>query len=65
MLNKGPYVVDAVRALDSILQRMQTHQEKKRATLRSLGIARHFFEGNGEPVSPAGRRQGLPRTDPA
>lgn len=43
MLNKGPYVVDAVLALDSILRRMQTHQEKKRPTMRSLRVANSFF----------------------
>jgi pyruvate kinase len=36
MLNKGPYVVDAVRALDNILRRMQAHQSKKRPLLRAL-----------------------------
>jgi pyruvate kinase len=42
MLNKGPYVVEAVRALDDILRRMQDHQAKKRSTLRSLRIADEF-----------------------
>lgn len=36
MLNKGPYVVEAIRALDSILLRMQHHQQKKRSLLRRL-----------------------------
>ncbi|MEX2491550.1 MAG: pyruvate kinase [Nitrospirales bacterium] len=40
MLNKGPYVVSAVRVLDSILRRMQAHQAKKRAMLRELRLAR-------------------------
>jgi pyruvate kinase len=39
MLNKGPFVVDAVKTLDDILRRMQAHQEKKRSMLRKLGIA--------------------------
>jgi pyruvate kinase len=39
MLNKGPYVVDAVRALEDILQRMEAHQAKKRSMLRRLGLA--------------------------
>ena len=43
MLNKGPYILDAVRALDNILTRMQTHQRKKSAMLRQLGIADRFF----------------------
>jgi pyruvate kinase len=39
MLNKGPYVVDAVRTLDNILIRMQAHQRKKSAMLRELSVA--------------------------
>ncbi len=39
MLNKGPYVVHAVRVLDDILRRMQGHQAKKRAMLRKLRLA--------------------------
>lgn len=39
MLNKGPHVVEAARALDDILRRMQAHQEKKRAMLRELHLA--------------------------
>ena len=36
MLNKGPYIVDAMRTLDDILRRMQAHQSKKRPLLRAL-----------------------------
>lgn len=43
MLNKGPYILDAVRTLDDILIRMQSHQHKKTATLRQLGLARRFL----------------------
>lgn len=43
MLNKGPHIVDAVRALDSILRRMESHQEKKSARLRHLAVAERFF----------------------
>lgn len=39
MLNKGPYVVNAVCVLDGILRRMQAHQAKKRAMLRELRLA--------------------------
>ena len=42
MLNKGPYVVEAVRTLDDILHRMEAHQEKKRSKLRKLGVATGF-----------------------
>jgi len=40
MLNKGPHVVDAVRVLDNILQRMADHQTKKSPWLRQL----HWWE---------------------
>jgi pyruvate kinase len=40
MLNKGPYIVEAVQTLDDILRRMQEHQHKKRAMLRKLRLAR-------------------------
>ncbi|HEU0014116.1 MAG TPA: pyruvate kinase [Longimicrobium sp.] len=43
MLNKGPYLADAVRTLDDILCRMHRHQEKKRPLLAHLGVADHFF----------------------
>jgi pyruvate kinase len=43
MLNKGPYIVEAVRALDDILIRMQSHQYKKSAMLRELALARRFL----------------------
>jgi pyruvate kinase len=45
MLNKGPYIVNAVRILDDILQRMQAHQEKKRSMLRKLHLADAFRVG--------------------
>jgi pyruvate kinase len=40
MLNKGPYIREALRSLDDILRRMSSHQTKKRAMLRELRIAR-------------------------
>jgi pyruvate kinase len=36
MLNKGPYVTQAVNTLDRILSRMQDHQRKKTSRLRAL-----------------------------
>jgi pyruvate kinase len=42
MLNKGPYIVTAVKTLDDILRRMQSHQEKKRSMLRKLHLADAF-----------------------
>jgi len=47
MLNKGPYIVAAVRILDDILRRMQSHQEKKRSMLRKLSVASAFRAGAG------------------
>ncbi len=38
MLNKGDYIVDAVRFLSDVLCRMEAHQQKKRAQLRRLAI---------------------------
>lgn len=46
MLNKGPYVVEAVRVLDSILRRMQDHQSKKSAMLRRLRLATDLQRGD-------------------
>jgi pyruvate kinase len=42
MLNKGPYVVQAVKVLDDILQRMRGHQLKKRSMLRELRLVSTF-----------------------
>jgi pyruvate kinase len=42
MLNKGPYIDEAVRTLDDILQRMQDHRSKKRSMLRKLQLASEF-----------------------
>lgn len=39
MLNKGDYIVEAVRSLDDILQRMQYHHSKKKSMLRHLKLA--------------------------
>ena len=39
MLNKGPHIVEAVRVLQGILQRMEAHQRKKSARLRRLRLS--------------------------
>jgi len=36
MLNKGPYIIQALRALSHVLARMQDHQSKKVSRLRAL-----------------------------
>jgi pyruvate kinase len=38
MLNKGPFVANAVDVLDDILTRMQSHQRKKSPQLRELHV---------------------------
>jgi pyruvate kinase len=39
MLNKGPKIVETVRFLDGIIDRMDEHYIKQRATLRRLAVA--------------------------
>lgn len=46
MLNKGPFIVEAVRTLDDILRRMQNHQTKKSSMLRHLSLADRFLDGH-------------------
>lgn len=36
MINKGPFVLDAIALLDEVVERMQAHQQKKSARLRAL-----------------------------
>ena len=36
MLNKGPYILDALRSLNAVLKCMQAHQRKKISRLRAL-----------------------------
>ncbi|HVO96387.1 MAG TPA: pyruvate kinase [Terriglobales bacterium] len=47
MLNKGPYIIDAVKVLDDVLRRMQRHQAKKSSLLRPLTIADNFVPRGG------------------
>jgi len=42
MLNKGPYIIEAVKVLDDVLRRMQRHQSKKSSLLQALTIADHL-----------------------
>jgi pyruvate kinase len=42
MLNKGPYILQAVKVLDDILRRMHGHQAKKRSMLRELQLVSTF-----------------------
>ena len=36
MLNKGPFIAEAITILDDVLTRMETHQSKKTPQLRAL-----------------------------
>ncbi|MGH7523330.1 MAG: pyruvate kinase [Gemmatimonadales bacterium] len=45
MLNKGPHILAALRVLDDILRRMQSHQTKKQSMLRELRLAHVAHEG--------------------
>jgi pyruvate kinase len=42
MLNKGPYVADAVAVLSDILRRMEKHHYKKRSLFRRLRVSTLF-----------------------
>jgi pyruvate kinase len=61
MLNKGPFVVDAVRTLDGILRRMHGPQYKKRPLLRAWGGAPAKAGPATEPAQPAKRVARTPR----
>ena len=39
MLNKGPYIGEAITFLDNVLVRMQAHQDKKTARMRRLHVS--------------------------
>lgn len=39
MLNKGPFIVEALRFLNGVLERMDAHQHKQRSRLRKLSIS--------------------------
>ena len=47
MLNKGPYVFDALAVLESVVARMERHQKKKTAQLRALGWWKRAQAGGG------------------
>ena len=48
MLNKGPYIIEAVKVLDDVLRRMQRHQSKKSSLLQALNIADHLCSAGKE-----------------
>lgn len=40
MLNKGPYILEAVKTLKDIIKKMRTHSVKKKSALRALKVAK-------------------------
>ena len=44
MLNKGPFIVEAVQTLKNVLTRMEAHALKKKNTLRALKVAKKSVE---------------------
>lgn len=44
MLNKGPYILDATKTLQTILRKMERHQSKKKNRLRKLRVASFITE---------------------
>ncbi|APQ17917.1 pyruvate kinase [Maribacter hydrothermalis] len=44
MLNKGPYINDAIKILQNILIRMEGHSFKKKNELRALNISKKYFQ---------------------
>lgn len=51
MLNKGPYIENAVEALDRLLTRMAEHQSKKTSRMRALRAWRSPWEEPGSGAS--------------
>lgn len=44
MLNKGPFIIEAIGTLDDILGRMKEHQSKKRPLFRALRVSQDLWE---------------------
>ena len=42
MLNKGPFIIESVKVLADILERMAFHMDKKHGNFRALSVARRF-----------------------
>ena len=59
MLNKGPYILQAVQVLDDILRRMHVHQTKKTSMLRELRLVSNFRDARvAEQASHVGATDG-------
>jgi pyruvate kinase len=59
MLNKGPYILEAIGALDSILRRMHDHQDKKRSLMRRLRAWEPGEHVNTSPAPPSSAEAGV------
>ena len=46
MLNKGPFIINALQFLNDVLPRMEGHQRKKSSMLRKLNLADQFKKNN-------------------
>jgi pyruvate kinase len=53
MLNKGPFILQAVKFLDDVLRRMHGHQAKKRSMLRELRVVSKFRKSRSARRLPA------------
>lgn len=53
MLNKGKYILDAVRALRNITRKMESHSFKKKSTLRPLKVAKRALKKVNKQVGPS------------
>ena len=62
MLNKGPYILDAVATLADILDRMTGHHDKKNSLLRPLRSWRPFRPEQIEELTPS--KQKAPESSP-
>ena len=63
MLNKGPYIVDAVRLLDDVLLRVQANQHKQSSRLRALQSWQDLFDDGSvraDGIVPAGENGAIP-----
>jgi pyruvate kinase len=48
MLNKGPFINDAIKVLRNILIRMEKHSFKKKDELRALNLSKRYFQKKNE-----------------
>lgn len=55
MLNKGPYIAEAVRWLDEVLLRTQANQHKQSSQLRALHSWQALFDDASAPATLTGR----------